>query len=258
MNQKKIVLQCACHFTRIGLGTLINNTFFTESVNFIDRTNTQENFESDVSNLTYGDIVIIVLSDNDYDPVSLINLVCERLSKVPLNGRILFIGNIAYINKFRYYLASLKSAWAFIDISMPLKQLQQQLQNAALMYTDMYQCSQPTATTLTQRELTVLHRMLNEQSVIQIAKELGISEKTVSCHKRSALVKLNVRSLNPLLMGNDNKEKTDHRLSPSLNTEPPQRGRTVLHTIFDVLLKKPLAHRIATDKNENIHDQVKI
>lgn len=238
MYQKKIALQCACHFTYLGLRTLINNTFSFHNVNVMDNSDTPEKFAADVSDFISGDLAIITLSHNDYNPASLINLVYGRLAKVPLSGRILLIGDPTYLPMLQYYLGSLKNTWAFMDISMSTRQLQQQLHNAALMHTDMYQRSKPTAKTLTRSELGMLYRLLNRQSVMQIAKDLSISEKTVSCHKRSALVKLNMRSLHPLLIDNNDKETLFHKLSPLMSGFPSRKRRFVLPILLEDISQK--------------------
>lgn len=53
---------------------------------------------------------------------------------------------------------------------------------------------------LSQRELSVLRFLLKGKSITRIALRLGLNYKTVSHHKRSALVKLGVNSLQPLLL----------------------------------------------------------
>ncbi|WP_337262521.1 MULTISPECIES: helix-turn-helix domain-containing protein [unclassified Serratia (in: enterobacteria)] len=238
MYQKKIVLQCACHFTYLGLSSLINNTFSFHNVNVIGSSHFPEKFASDVSDFISGDIAIIALSHSDYNPASLINLVYGRLAKVPLSSRILLIGDPTYLPRLQYYLGSLKNTWAFMDISMPTRQLQQQLHHAVSMHADMYQRSKPTGNTLTRRELSMLYRLLNGQSVMQIAKEFGISEKTVSCHKRSALVKLKMRSLHPLLLDNNHKETLFHKLSPLMPDYPARKRRFILPILLEGIDQK--------------------
>ncbi|VXD07376.1 conserved hypothetical protein [Enterobacterales bacterium 8AC] len=238
MYQKKIVLQCACHFTYLGLRALINNTFSFHNVNVIGSSNSPAKFASDVSDFISGDIAIIALGYSDYNPASLINLVYGRLAKVPLSSRILLIGDPSYLPRLQYYLGSLKNTWAFIDISMPTRQLQQQLHHAASMHTDMYQRSKPAGKTLTQRELSMLFRLLNGQSVMQIAEELSISEKTVSCHKRSALVKLKMRSMHPLLVDNNGKETLLHKLSPLMPDSPLRKRRFTVPILLEGIDQK--------------------
>ncbi|WP_024912120.1 helix-turn-helix transcriptional regulator [Chania multitudinisentens] len=227
MNQKKIVLQCACHFTRIGLATLINNVFASEKNAFID--NTLKHSESDINKPLPGDIVIVGLSHDDYNPVSLLNLICEEISRISPSSKILFLAEKRYIKMLQRYLGSFKNIWAFLDISLPIEQLQHQLFSASLFNVGIYEREQLTTTALTQRELTVLHRLLNGQPAIQVANDLNISEKTVSCHKRSALAKLDIRSLQPLLMNNSHRKTTYHRLYPSTNMASPQGGHSIAY-----------------------------
>ncbi|AHG23021.1 hypothetical protein Z042_23870 [Chania multitudinisentens RB-25] len=218
MNQKKIALQCACSFTRIGLETLINNTFSPKMITFFDDINMREHIESKANEALASDIVIIVIGHDDYTPALLLDLICGCLFRISSRSKIVLLGDRKYIKILQRYLGSFKNIWAFLDISLSTKQLQQQLFNTSLFKVGMYERELFTTTALTQRELLVLHRLLNGQSAIQVANDLCISEKTVSCHKRSGLAKLDARSLQPLLMPGDDKKTLHPRLYPAANT----------------------------------------
>jgi two-component system capsular synthesis response regulator RcsB len=95
------------------------------------------------------------------------------------------------------YLSEMMSVQAVHSVAVTVMALQQQLVNI-LEYGISNQ--RGNIMKLSPRELTVVNSLLRGKSARRIAWELGLSDKTVSHHKRTALMKLGASSLHGLMI----------------------------------------------------------
>lgn len=201
MHSKKIVIQCPCYFTRKGIEELLAKP--EEITNF----SSLSQCVSQLNNRLTPDIVIVTLSSMVNNPAFTLRLFGELLPFMYPSITTLIIADMAVSGVMARYLCGLKSVWGVLETSESLAAWQNQLRHL-IQPSEAFVPTREIATpSLSLREMTVMWRLLDGQKTAHIAYELCISPKTVSYYKRSALVKLGIRSLQPLMI------KYSHRVA---------------------------------------------
>lgn len=201
MRKKKLVLQCSCHFTRMGLEALINESELSASVELVASTRDATPCESLLAELPVVDIVVLILRNNDYNLASLLELIGERLPHWHPSSQVVLMGNLSSMNVLKRCFSGLENVWSITASSAPLAALLKHLQEIAAA--EKMKVKDPRAG-LSQYERLVLRKLLGGESLNQIAGGLAIHYKTVSYYKRSALAKLGMSSLSPLVLNRHN------------------------------------------------------
>ncbi|AHG22582.1 hypothetical protein Z042_01840 [Chania multitudinisentens RB-25] len=215
MEKKKLVLHCPCHFIQIGLKEIFSQPPFVERTVIVDSVSNLKQCECALLKHPKVEMVILALDNHWYNPISLLKLVTQRLPELHPQSKIALIGNITYMNMLKRYLGEGGGVYIFLDISVSLSILRQQL--LAALQTRVFTANSVykpmlVVPRLSAREMMVLNRVLNSDSITQIARDLRLHYKTVNNYKRSALSKLGVRSLPLLLIQNYNKKMLGHVL----------------------------------------------
>ncbi|AYM93522.1 DNA-binding response regulator [Serratia sp. 3ACOL1] len=207
MLNKKIIIQCPCYFTRRGIEATLQDIHLVvehEVIASLDR------LSQCIKLLNSGpapDVLIMTLSSMVSNPSATLHLLGEYYLVNPRVKTIL-INDMVSFGVMGRYICEFKNVLAILDISSSVETLEFQLLNTFQPFT----CRSPqrysTTPSLSPREMTVLQRLLDEQKTVDIAYDMRISPKTVSSHKRSALCKLGIRSLQPLMIKDYNRKAT--------------------------------------------------
>ncbi|WP_411751348.1 helix-turn-helix transcriptional regulator [Serratia sp. (in: enterobacteria)] len=207
MLNKKIIIQCPCHFTRRGIEAVLQNMHCLvehEVIASLDR------LSQCIKLLNTGpapDILIMTLSSMVNNPSTTLHLLGDYYLANPRVKTIL-INDMASLGVMGRYICEFKNVWAILDISSSVEALEFQLLNIFQPFTCRSPLRHSTIPSLSPREMTVLQRLLNEQKTTDIAYDMRISPKTVSSHKRSAMFKLGISSLQPLMIKDYNRKAT--------------------------------------------------
>ncbi|WP_431221680.1 LuxR C-terminal-related transcriptional regulator [Serratia sp. L9] len=109
-----------------------------------------------------------------------------------------------YTEMLNHYFYEFNSAWKSLDCTTTLDKLQKQLWDIIILSEKSSEKFERASERLSSREFLVLKKLLNEETLAKIAVDLKLSYKTISHYKRSALAKLGMNSLCPLVMHNLN------------------------------------------------------
>ncbi|WP_114196290.1 response regulator transcription factor [Edaphovirga cremea] len=227
MAKKRIAIQCPCLYTRTGIEEILLDTQFSEKCKIVASISHLDQYANRLIRLPAVDIIIVTLSSTIADPASTLSLFGEFLPMVHPDARILLIADVMSTGVMARYLSDLNSIGCVLDTSEPLGMLEKQLVDVIDTFTDAYRPGKVTASPLSLRETTVLRRLLDGEQMMSIAKDLQLSPKTVSNYKRSALIKLSIRSLQPLIINKHNKKSINNELGSTIletsNTNPVSR-----------------------------------
>ncbi|KFK94638.1 MULTISPECIES: LuxR C-terminal-related transcriptional regulator [unclassified Serratia (in: enterobacteria)] len=199
MSKKRVVLQCDCHFIRAGVEGVIKKSTLSKHIEIIANTDEITRCAELMFIMHNIDIVILTLSHRNYEPWFLLKFISNLLPRVQPGSQVLILNNRLNIESLKNYLRKLKNVHEIMDISLSLDELHKQLLSLSQNMSNSDLQTSQSSSPLSLRELEVLNRLLKGDATIQIAEDLRINYKTVSCHKRSALKKIGIRSLNPLL-----------------------------------------------------------
>ncbi|WP_337262019.1 MULTISPECIES: helix-turn-helix transcriptional regulator [unclassified Serratia (in: enterobacteria)] len=215
MEKKKLLLHCPCHFIQMGLEEIFSQEPFTEQTEIVASVSTLKQCEYVLFKQPVLEMVILTLDNHCFNPVSLLNLLTQCLPGLHPNSKIVLIGDIIHMKMLKRYLGELNHPYIFLDISLPVFIMQQQLHSAlqvCLPPAKVQNNRVPGASQLSSREKMVLNRVLNGETIAIIATDLRLHYKTVNHYKRSALLKLGVYSLPMLLMQDYNRKMVGHIL----------------------------------------------
>ena len=216
MNKKKLLLHCPCRFTQMGLEKIFSETPFIEQAEIVASISTLQQCEYTLIRQPKIEIIILTLDNHCFNPISLLKLITPHLLGLHPGSKIILIGDILYMGMLKHYLEKLAHPYTFLDILNPVFMLQQQLlialQTGFPPAKQAYDKIPVTQQHLSPREMLVLNRVLNGETIEIIAKDLRLHYKTVNHYKRSAMLKLGARSLPNLLMQDYNKRMVGHIL----------------------------------------------
>jgi DNA-binding NarL/FixJ family response regulator len=199
MLNKKVIIQCPCHFTRKGIESVLQNIQLMVELDVIASLAKLNQCIKQLNTGTVPDILIMTLSSMVNNPSSTLSLLGEYCQVNPRVKTIL-INDLVSFGVMGRYICEFKNVWAILDTSRSVEALEFQLLDTFQPFTGRSPLRYATTSSLSPREIAVLQRLLDEKKIVDIANELRISPKTVSSHKRSALFKLGIRSLQPLMI----------------------------------------------------------
>ncbi|AHG22685.1 hypothetical protein Z042_06705 [Chania multitudinisentens RB-25] len=148
------------------------------------------------------DIVILTLSNSDYNLAALLRFIGEYLPQTSPSCKVVLLSEVAYVDVLKNYFSGLQNVWLTLDSSISLEELQKRLLETVPSHQEQCEDTGRFSAMLTSREWVVLQNLLAGKTPSQIANDLQLNYKTISHHKRAALTKLGMRSLCPLLVRN--------------------------------------------------------
>ncbi|MGE4799733.1 LuxR C-terminal-related transcriptional regulator [Yersinia hibernica] len=142
-------------------------------------------------------LAVLRLRGEDYTSGDSLSLIVDWLRIHRPNCRVIVIADEFCVDLLTQYFCGVEQVYTVIAQNAPLSQFVAQLNrvfsNSAIQ-------SKKRACVLSKRERTVLALLLQGKSNNDIAVHLQLSNKTISYHKRSALGKLGIPTLQPMLM----------------------------------------------------------
>lgn len=200
MERRKILLQCPCTFTRIGIMDLLNGNNAAEKSKSIVSVSSLAQAESMLTSSMNYDVVILTLNGLYYNAAEFLEILSCRIPRNHPASKVVIFSDDKCIDSIRHYLQGLESISTILDTNESIEKIQSEL--AKLDWHDRVTHRSATQFTcvLSTRELTILKKLLYGKSIMQVAKELALNYKTVSFYKRSAMNKLGIRTLQPLLI----------------------------------------------------------
>lgn len=192
MNKQNIMVHSACQFTRLGLEQAINS-----HPELLQKANLMH-YPVPVflpQHSPTPDILILVLGRNVTETLMIQN----QIMTAPLleGTQVVLISPRENPGWLRRYLCGVLNVQAELDAAVSVKVLQSLLID--ILAPSPTQQHGVNKLPLSRRELDIIKRLLSGKSGMQVARDLGLSCKTVSAHKRNALLKLGVCSLHGLL-----------------------------------------------------------
>ncbi|MFC0226559.1 helix-turn-helix transcriptional regulator [Serratia aquatilis] len=206
MSKKKTIIQCPCHYTRIGIETVLKNMQFSEkceiSVSFSELGECGKYLRTQPK----IDILLLTLSSAVASPIATLHILGEYLPLLHPDTKIVLIADMMSVDAMARYLCGLENVLDVLDTSNPLQVLQEQLLGVFNPHNGMKKLNYTASRSLSLREVTVLVRLLEGEKMMHIAGDLQLSPKTISFYKRSAMVKLGIRKYQPLMINRSHKK----------------------------------------------------
>ncbi|AHG22804.1 hypothetical protein Z042_14020 [Chania multitudinisentens RB-25] len=194
LTEKQGVILHPCHFARLGMRHLLPSNY--QVFETADLNACQER------RLVQGapDLMIIALRGERYSMLSALELI-EMLCHNNTHCQILVMLNISRLPGVRDYLMRYGERVRVIDPSSTLPRLTWQLERVIDRPVNPLQSVRtPLLPILSKRERQVLDALLLGNSVQRISRRFSLNIKTVSHYKRSALGKLGMKTMQPLLV----------------------------------------------------------
>ncbi|HHQ6580105.1 TPA: helix-turn-helix transcriptional regulator [Serratia fonticola] len=196
MKKKKLLLICPCNFTKIGMESLVQDSQLSAHVELVTNTDKVKCSGNILSPFPAIDIIVMSLDNINKNILSHFEILQNILSHNYKSSKVVLIGSCEFISLFKSRFNNL----LILNGSTKINELEKHLINLITTDTEKNEKAELGYTTLTARQLFILQKLLNGYSLYQIATDLKISYKTVSSHKCTALAKLGIRSLSPLIV----------------------------------------------------------
>lgn len=196
MKKKKLLLLCPCNFTKIGMQSLVQDSKLSAHVDLVNKTDKVECSENLLRSLPVIDIVVISLDNINKNILFHFEMLRNILSHSYKSSKVVVIGNCEFISLFKNSFKNL----LIISGSTDINKIEKYLLNLITSDIEGNGKVKFDSTALTTRQLLILQKLLSGYTLHQIATNLKISYKTVSGHKCTALAKLGIRSLSPLIV----------------------------------------------------------
>lgn len=199
MSKKRVMLQCPCFLSRIGIEALFSrqHSFFELVVSEPSLTQYED--------LLSCDVIMLNLDDYEYNLFLLLKLIVADIPHSHPKIIIAEAPQVAVINKV---LGGLRGIYTVVDRSSSLEIFREQIIAAlqGCLQTAKVNIRKVDVTALSPQEILILYRILNGDEMMKIAKDLLINYKMVSYYKRSALSKLGMRSITSFFCRDNNKK----------------------------------------------------
>ncbi len=205
MEEKQIIVQHPCLFTRTGLEQLLTDTSFNCPTRIVASEETLWKCHANLRRFPDVDMLILSLRGDDYTPGDALNLIVDWMQIHRPQCRVVVIADAFCIRLLEHYFYGLNNVCAIFDHTAPLSQLSGQL--VRMLEGKQLERQRPVSERLyplSKREQCILGSLLQGKTTIDIAHSLQLSYKTISYYKRSALNKLGIRTFHPLLINEHN------------------------------------------------------
>ncbi|WP_337262527.1 MULTISPECIES: LuxR C-terminal-related transcriptional regulator [unclassified Serratia (in: enterobacteria)] len=200
MESIKILLQCPCEFTRIGMLSLLNAHDSESKDNMIVSVSNLEQAEDVLVMNTKLDIIILTLNSLYYNAVELLDVLSRRIPIHHPDSKIIILTDDKCIEALKRHLKGIENFGTILEANVPIETIQSELSKINSPDQSFNSSAIKANCVLSSRELTILKKLLHGKSISQVAKELTLNYKTISHYKRSAMSKLGIRTLHPLFI----------------------------------------------------------
>ncbi|CNH41334.1 Virulence factors putative positive transcription regulator BvgA [Yersinia kristensenii] len=197
MEDKLAIVQHPCSFTRFSLERILKKLLMSESVNIVASVNSLSDCYDNLVKFPETHLAILSLRGEDYTSGDSLSLVVDWLRIHRPNCRVIIIAEEFCVSLVRQFFSGVSQVCAVIAQNESVSQFITQLNR--VFSSSMVLSGKPPCV-LSKRERTVLALLLQGKSNNAIADHLQLSNKTISYHKRSALGKLGIPTLQPMLM----------------------------------------------------------
>ncbi|QHB32689.1 response regulator transcription factor [Yersinia canariae] len=197
MEDKLAIIQHPCSFTRFSLERILKKLLMSESVDIVASVGSLTDCYDNLVKFPATHLAILSLRGEDYTSGDSLSLVVDWLRIHRPNCRVIVIADEFCVDLLTQYFCGVEQVYAVIAQNASLSQFVTQL-NRAFSSSTILTKKRPCL--LSKRERTVLALLLQGKSNNDIADHLQLSNKTISYHKRSALGKLGIPTLQPMLM----------------------------------------------------------
>ncbi|OMQ22464.1 helix-turn-helix domain-containing protein [Serratia oryzae] len=200
MESVKILLQCPCEFTRIGMISLLNTHDSDAKANRVVSVSSLEQAEDVLVMNDKLDIIILTLNSLYYNAVELLDVLSRRIPIHHPGSKIIILTDKKCIEALKRHLKGIENFGTILEICVPIEKIQSELLKMDSLDKSLTNSAIKANCVLSSRELTILKKLLHGKSISQVAKELALNYKTISHYKRSAMSKLGIRTLHPLFI----------------------------------------------------------
>lgn len=197
MEEKLAIIQHPCFYTRFTLERILKKLLMSESVKIAASISSLTDCYDNLVKFPAVHLAILNLRGEDYTSGDSLSLVVDWLRIHRPNCRVIVIVDEFCVYLLKQYFYGVEQVYAVIAQNAPLSQFVAQLNR---VFSNPPALSKKRPCKLSKRERTVLALLLQGKSNNDIANHLALSNKTVSYHKRSALGKLGINTLQPMLM----------------------------------------------------------
>ncbi|CFQ55179.1 helix-turn-helix transcriptional regulator [Yersinia aleksiciae] len=197
MEVKQVIIQHPCAYTRISIERILKKTLNNESVNIASSVSSIADCHDHLVRFPVTHLVILNLHGEDYTSGDSLSLIVDWLRIHRPSCRVIVIANDFCLNLIKHYFHGVEQVQAVIAQNAPLSHFVTLLKRVFSKPVTPYKKQ---SYILSKRERTVLALLLQGKSNNDIAVYLQLSNKTISCHKRSAMGKLGIPTLQPMFM----------------------------------------------------------
>lgn len=200
MAHKNIIIQHPCYFTRLGMEKILENHLPNKQPAIFTHLSHLDEYYQHLRKRHRMDIAAINLLNGNHLQGELLNWIVRQLRLNNADCRIILLMDTKNTMLLGNYLYELQNIEVVLK---PKKSLNTLTDRLSLMFSNQPQDRSTLdlkIPRLSQREISVLRSLLKGKSLTRIAFRLGLNYKTVSHYKRSALMKLGVNSLQPLML----------------------------------------------------------
>ncbi len=197
MEEKFAIIQHPCSFTRFSLERILKKLLMSESVNVAASVSSLTDCYDNLVKFPTVNLAILNLRGEDYTSGDSLSLVVDWLRIHRPNCRVIIIADEFCVHLLKQYFFGVEQVYTVIAQNALMSQFVSQLNR---VFSSPPALNKKRPCILSRRERTVLALLLQGKSNNDIADHLELSNKTVSYHKRSALGKLGINTLQPMLM----------------------------------------------------------
>ncbi|CND64087.1 LuxR family transcriptional regulatory protein [Yersinia frederiksenii] len=201
MEEKQVIIQHACQFTRFSMKDILSNVLAMEPVNIVDHAESLNDVYDNLVRFPSTHMVVLSLYGYDYCYTNTFGLIINWLQENRATCRVVIIADISYIRLLEHYFYGIDLIYTMIAQAAPISHFVDRLTHVFFQATPTKRFFyRKRHLPLSKREQTVMRLLLQGNSNNNIATILQLSNKTVSYYKRSALSKLGIPSLQPMLI----------------------------------------------------------
>ncbi|PHZ21682.1 helix-turn-helix transcriptional regulator [Yersinia massiliensis] len=197
MTRKQIIIQHPCYFTRQGLENALPPSLMDKSHDIVASVGSLNECFHHLLSFPLAHLVILSFRGKDYLSGDSLSLIVDWLLIHRQDCQVIVIADKFCVHLLTSYFFGVKQVYAVLAHNDPLNKFSfhlKQIFSAPVAAIEKQPCM------LSKRERTVLALLLQGRSSNDIAGYLKLSNKTISFHKRSALNKLGISTLQPMLM----------------------------------------------------------
>lgn len=196
----KILLQCPCEFTRVGIMGLLDDHYPDTRINTVTNVSSLEQAEDMLIMSDSLDVIILTLNSVYYNAAEILDVLSRHIPAHHPDSKIIIFTDNKCIEALKRHLKGLENIYTILEVDVPLEKIRRELSQVRRTEGTLNEPVASLTCALSTRELIILKKLLHGKSISQVAKELSLNYKTISHYKRSAMSKLGIRTLHPLFV----------------------------------------------------------